>query len=262
MWFRSAVGSILEQTVKPSEVVLVVDGPVSDKLDGIISEYEKLESFKVIRLTENFGHGKARRVGLENCSFELVALMDADDISLPDRFEKQLAMFVSDPELSVVGGNIAEFTGAETNVIGYRVVPEKHADICEYLKKRCPFNQMTVMLKKSDVQKVGGYLDWYCNEDYYLWIRMYLSGMKFANHCDTLVKVRVGRDTYKRRGGVKYFRSEAGIQKYMFDNRVIGAGIYMINIVKRLIVQVLMPSTLRRYVYRKFARSRINENSQ
>ena len=89
-WFKTAVDSILHQTCEPDEVVLVVDGPVPDELGTVINEYEKNPVFKVIRLAENQGHGNARRIGLENCTNELVALMDADDISVPERFAKQL----------------------------------------------------------------------------------------------------------------------------------------------------------------------------
>ena len=80
-WFRTAVDSILNQTRKPDEVVLVVDGPVPQVLDVVINHFEQNSIFKVIRLPENKGHGEARRVGLNNCSNELVALIDADDIS-------------------------------------------------------------------------------------------------------------------------------------------------------------------------------------
>ncbi len=255
-WFAQAVNSILSQSMPPDEVVLVVDGPVPEELGAVISSYESGETFRVIRLPENRGHGEARRVGLSHCTYDLVALMDADDIALPDRFEKQLAVFSADPSLSIVGGKIAEFIDSEDNVVGCRVVPEKHDEIVAYMKKRCPFNQMTVMFRKSDVQKAGGYLDWYCDEDYYLWVRMYLAGARFANLSDTLAHVRVGKDMYRRRGGWKYFKSERKLQKYMRKQGVIGYGTYLSNVTKRLILQVLMPNGLRSWVFKRFARSK------
>lgn len=255
-WFREAVNSILSQSVPPDEVVLVVDGPVPDTLGDVIDSFENGDAFRVIRLPENRGHGDARRIGLANCTHEIVALMDADDIALPDRFEKQIAAMTKDPALSIIGGKIAEFMDAEDNIIGYRTVPTAHGDICSYMKRRCPFNQMTVMFRKSHVEEAGGYLDWYCDEDYYLWVRMYLAGMRFANLPDTLAHARVNADTYCRRGGKRYFQSEAKLQRYMLKNKIISLPRYLINVTERFILQILMPNSLRSLVFKKFARSK------
>lgn len=257
IFFRDAVQSILEQTAKPSEVVLVVDGPVPEELDSVIRTYEEIPIFRVIRFAENQGHGNARRAGLAGCSNELVALMDADDLSVPERFQKQLALFEKEPDLDIVGGMITEFVGEPENIVARRDVPCFDSDIKQYMKKRCPMNQVTVMFKKSSVDRVGGFVDWYCDEDYYLWLRMYQAGMKFGNVPDVLVNVRVGEEMYQRRGGKKYFLSEAKLQKYMLDNKVIGFGTYLINVTKRLIVQVLLPNKLRGWVFQKFARNKV-----
>lgn len=256
-WFKAAVDSVTNQTRKPDEMVLVVDGLVPEEIDAIIRGLEEKELFNVVRLPENVGHGNARRKSLEVCTHPLVALMDADDISAPDRFEKQLAFFQNDSELSVVGSNITEFIDAPENTVGAREVPALDADIKEYMKTRCPMNQVTAMFKKADVERAGGYIDWYCEEDYYLWIRMALAGMKFANASENLVNVRVGKEMYGRRGGVKYFKSEAKLQKYMLDNGIIGFATYTVNVIKRLIVQVLLPNRLRGWVFRKFARKKV-----
>jgi len=256
-YFQQAIESTINQSLKPDEIVLVVDGPIPPSIDCIVKLYEKEEFFKVIRLLENVGHGNARRTGLENCTNELVALMDADDISLPDRFEKQINCFKEDNSLSIVGGNIKEFIDTTDNVVGIREVPQEDAEIKEYLKKRCPFNQMTVMFKNTEVQRAGGYKDWYHNEDYYLWIRMYLNESKFKNLKDSLVLVRVGNEMYQRRGGFKYFKSEAKLQKYMKNEGINNGIIYGYNVLIRFILQVLMPNKLRGFIFKKFARVKI-----
>lgn len=256
-WFKTAVDSIIEQTKKPDEIVLVVDGPVPEELGSIIEEYEKLDFFKVVRFEINQGHGNARRAGLENCSNELVAIMDSDDISTPDRFEKQLDAFEKDCELAIVGGNITEFVGEPDNIIGRRTVFVDDAEIKSDLKGRCPMNLVTVMFKKSKVEEAGGFIDWFCEEDYYLWLRMALADMRFANVSDDLVNVRVGKEMYRRRGGMKYFKSEAKLQGFMLKNKLISFPRYMINVNKRLIVQVLMPNKLRGWVFKKFARKTV-----
>ena len=119
------------------------------------------------------------------------------------------------PDIDIVGGDIEEFTGDIQNKIGKRRVTATDAEIKEYMKKRCPFNHMTVMYRKSAVLKAGGYRNLYWNEDYFLWIRMAWQGCKMANTGTVLVNVRVGTDMYKRRGGRKYFESELYLQRYM-----------------------------------------------
>lgn len=184
--------------------------------------------------------------------------MDADDISCYDRFKKQLKIFSENSACAVVGGNITEFIDTPLQSIGQRPVPCSDAEIKKYLKYRCPMNLVTVMLKKSFVESVGGFIDWYCEEDYYLWIRMALAGMTFANVPDTLVNVRVGKDMYRRRGGFRYFKSETKLQKFMLKNKVISIRIYLSNVCKRFIVQMLLPNRVRGWVFRKFARKSVN----
>ncbi len=254
--FNLAMHSIFNQTLQPDEVVLVVDGPVGDDINNVIQKYQG-EILKVICLEKNVGHGDARRIGLENCTYDLVALMDADDISANDRFKKQIDAFSENPDISIVGGQISEFIDNTDNIVGERIVPLEDKDIKEYMKKRCPMNQVTVMFKKSDVQSVGGYIDWYCEEDYYLWIRMALNNLKFFNVPDILVNVRVGKEMYQRRGGLKYFKSEAKLQRFMLNNKVIGLSRYIINVTQRLILQVLMPNKLRGFIFKIFAREKV-----
>ncbi len=255
-WFEVAMESVLIQSISPSEIVLVVDGPVPPELDKIIKKYESNDIFNVIRFAENQGHGNARRAGLEACKNELVALMDADDICVNNRFEQQLR-FYSEHDVDIVGGDISEFIGETENVVAYRNVPITDREIKQYMKKRCPFNQMTVMFKKSSVQGAGGYIDWYCDEDYYLWLRMAQNGCKMMNTGTILVNARVGEDMYNRRGGKKYFKSEAKLQKYMLDKKIIGFGTYFMNVSKRFIVQILLPNKIRGWVFKKFARKKV-----
>jgi glycosyltransferase involved in cell wall biosynthesis len=230
----SAINSVIKQTVIPDEVVLVIDGFIQkDVFDVINNLKSKNKILKVIELKENTGHGNARRVGLENCSYDLVAIMDSDDISVEDRFEKQIKCFKEDKKLKVVGGQIYEFINDISNIVSIRNVPLRDKDIKNYLKYRCPFNQTSVMFDKVAVLKAGGYLDWFQNEDYYLWIRMYQAGYKFLNLKDNLVYVRIGDNMFQKRGGFKYFNSEAKLQKYMYDEDIISFYIYLFNLLIR-----------------------------
>ena len=255
--FKSAIESVYKQTLKPNEVVLVVDGPVNDEISQIIHNFKKTNpNFKVIWLKENLGHAGARRVGLENCSNEIIALMDSDDLSVKDRFEKQIKVLLKNKNISVVGGQIEEFDDDKNKIIGNRFVPLEDKDIKEYMKYRCPMNQVTVMFRKQDVLKAGGYLDWHNNEDYYLWIRMVLANQKFRNLNDILVRVRVNDNMYKRRGGWLYYKSEKKIQKLMLNKKIISKCRYLINTSIRFIIQVLIPNYLRRYLFVKLFRKK------
>lgn len=253
--FTEAVLSIYKQTCLPDEIILVIDGPVPTVMyDTIEALVQKTGIMKVIPLKQNMGHAIARQTGLEAAKNDLCAVMDADDLSLPDRFEKQLLAFENHPDVSVIGGFINEFIHTVDNVVGTRIVPENDIDIKKYMKSRCPMNLVTVMFKKKDIMNVGGYQDWYCEEDYYLWIRLALEGYKFYNIQENLVNVRVGENMYQRRGGKKYFLSEARLQKFMYNHKLITYPKYIYNVLIRWVVQVVMPNKLRGWVFRRFAR--------
>ncbi len=218
-------------------------------------------TFKVIYLETNQGHGNARRISLENATNELVALMDADDISYPYRFQKQLDLFLSIPNLDICGGNITEFVGDEANIIGRRTIKETDAEIKRDLKKRCPMNQVTVMFKKQAYLKAGGYIDWYCEEDYYLWTRMIENGSVFGNVLDNIVNVRTGLDMSSRRGGWKYFKSERRMQRYLLKKKFISFPRYIFNVLLRFGGEVLLPNSLRNRAF-KVTREKYHPNSE
>lgn len=257
-WFDICLDSITNQTIKPNEIVLVVDGPISDNLHEVIDKYKEkfIGLFKIIEFKDNKGLGIALKTAVENSKNELIARMDSDDVAVSTRFEQQLNYFEIKPEVDIVGGNIAEFIDDVQNIVGKRIVPSEDKDIKTYIKCRCPFNHMTVMFKKSSVLKSGNYQHWFWNEDYYLWIRMLLNNCKFGNISNVLVNVRVGKDMYARRGGIKYFKSEARLQRFMYQNNIIGFFRATVNIIERFILQVLMPNWLRAFVFKTLARSK------
>lgn len=254
---EECVNSMANQTVPPEQIVVVIDGEIPQELKDYVSLLaEKNPSlYTIVPLEKNMGLGLALREGMEYCRNEMVARMDTDDICELDRCEKQLKIFEEDKLVSVVGSNIEEFIGTVDNAVGQRIVPEKHEDICKYLKKRCPFNHMTVMFKKSEIEKAGGYMDWHYNEDSYLWVRTYLVGCRFYNVQENLVHARVGKEMYARRGGYTYFKSEKKLFKFMKDNGVIGFFGYAEAVVIRFVVQVLMTNKVRQWFFKTFARS-------
>lgn len=256
-YLRQSLDSMINQTVKPDEIVMVYDGPLTNDLYKVMEEYIEHypKLFKIVKNKINHGLGLSLNKGLLACKNELVARMDTDDISISTRCETQLEKFKQNNSLDIIGGNIVEFVGNPNNIVGYRVVPTTYEEIENYIKVRCPFNHMTVMFKKSAVISADNYQDLFWNEDYYLWIRMLENKCYMMNTGTILVNSRVGLDMYKRRGGLRYYRSEKWLQKYMKNKKIINNNQYYKNIIKRFIVQIIVPDFMRGYIFKKFARS-------
>lgn len=254
---RTALNSMLvNQTVKPAEIVLIRDGQVPEALDQLLNEYEGSypEIFNIIRLEQNGGLGNALKLGVESAKYDIIARMDSDDICKPNRFELQIKYFEQHPEVDIVGGQMTEFIGRLENIVGTRVVPCTNEEIYDFMKGRCALNHVTVMFRKEAVLKAGNYQDWFWNEDYYLWVRMMNAKCKFANVPDVLVNVRSGADQYARRGGRKYYESEKGIKKLQLESGMISKMEYRYFVAQRFIIQILMPNWLRGWVFRTLAR--------
>lgn len=247
-YLKQAIDSMLTQTISPDEIVLVCDGPLTAETDAAVAAYA--DRLRVVRLKENQGLGEALNIGLQSCSNELVARMDSDDISLPDRCEMQLAVFERDPEIQIVGGAIEEFSLETGNKLGVRRLPRKHDDIVAFSKRRCPFNHPSVMFRKSAVIAAGSYSErFHCNEDYDLWVRMLKSGCKSSNLSQIVVKMRVSDASYQRRGGKEYAKMSVRFYRHMRRIGWISYGDFLIGALPQATVCVL-PNGLRKSVYR------------
>jgi glycosyltransferase involved in cell wall biosynthesis len=200
-FFVQSIESMLRQTVKPDEIVIVKDGPLTPELEKVIDKYTQQmpELFTIVPLKNNLGLGLALNEGLKKCRNELVARMDTDDISLENRCELQLKEFDKNPELCIVGTWINEFYDEPSNIVSSRIVPEKHEDIMKFSRRRSPFNHPTVMYKKSSVIDCGGYQDVLRKEDIDLFIRMLHNSCLSKNIQEPLLLFRSNKDNYKRR---------------------------------------------------------------
>lgn len=250
-YLRAAMESMFAQTVPCDEFVLVCDGPLNEGLDGVINEMD--EKFggrlRVIRIKENVGLGNALNVGIKECKNELIARMDSDDISMADRCEKQLNIFVSDPSVAIVSGTIEEFIGSTDHVVGARRLPETPESIIRYSRKRNPFNHPAVMLRKSEVEISGGYSEGYpLFEDYYLWIRMLERGYRGRNIDEPILMMRVSEDTYFRRGGKNYAENMLKFHKWMKDSKWTSCWDFLTGAIPHALICIL-PNKLRKTIY-------------
>ena len=237
-----------DQILKPDEIVLIKDGPLTKELDEVIGKFKKKypNLFKIVTLEKNYGLGKALNIGLENCTYELVARMDGDDISKPERFKKQIEIFQKNPKLDIVGSWIDEFIEKDEEIIvrSIRKVPETSEEIYQKLKSICAFNHPTVMYRKSKIIEVGSYLQEFVLEDYYLWIRLAMSGANMYNLQESLLNFRITEGTSKRRGGFKLLKSDIKFQKKLYKLSFIDKIEVLGNLVKYFIYR-LLPNNFR-----------------
>lgn len=256
-YLRTAMDSIWNQTIPTDDFVLVCDGPLNEGLDAVIETMQAAhpDSLYVVRLEKNGGLGNALNEGIKHCNHELVARMDSDDISRPDRCERQLKVFQEYPDISVVSGIVEEFTTSIDQIEARRVPPETQDEIVQFAKKRNPFNHPCVMYKKSAVEAAGGYQDFYLLEDYYLWIRMLQKGSVGYNLQEPLLWMRAGSDMYKRRAGWKYAKSQKSLFKYMKDSGSISAVQYMKSVTVRT-ASSLTPNWLREFMFKTVMRKK------
>lgn len=255
-YLKLALDSVFSQTLLPTEVVLVEDGPLTENLEKIVEGYEKKYPYlKLVKLPVNGGLGNALREGLKHCSYSLVARMDTDDIAKPDRFKKQIAVFEQHPEMDVVGSWVDEFlTERGVDVaLSQRRLPESIAELQKFAKRRNPVNHPTVMFRKETVMAAGSYQDFPLFEDWYLWIRMMANGANFYNIQESLLLFRISLDVYKRRGGWKYAVNEYLLRKEMLNMNFISTIDFILEVPLRFVVRVI-PPVVRKYVYKYLLR--------
>lgn len=254
-YLKRSIDSMLNQTAKPSEIVIVKDGPLTDELDELIAEYKKDndELFNIVVSECNLGLGKALNLGLKNCNNELVARMDTDDISLTERCEKQLSKFKSDNELVILGTAIDEFYSDENKIISSRVVPTSNEEIYQFAKRRSPFNHPTVMYKKSKVLELGGYSDLKRNQDVDLFGRMIFNGCKAANLEESLLLFRSNDDLSKRRKSWENTKSYISVIKQFWKNGYSSLIDYLIVAFGQTLM-FICPLKFQNWIYKKFLR--------
>lgn len=254
-FLRQAVDSMLTQTVKPDEIVIVEDGPLTEELYAVVKEYtdDQPDLFHIVKSEKNVGLGAALNLGLRECRNELVARMDTDDISKPDRCEKQLKKFAARPELAIVGAWVDEFTGSPTEVVSTRAVPAKTEEIYEFSKRRSAFNHPVVMYRKSKVLECGGYSNLRRNQDIDLFGRMLFAGGKAENIEEALLWFRSNDSLAKRRKSWENTKSYIGTI-YRFWKMGYSSFLDLAVIMVAQTGMYLMPVKLQHWVYKTFLR--------
>ena len=258
---RKSLLTSYQQTIKPTEIILVCDGELTQEL---YDEIERIKSeipiLKVYQLDTNVGSGPASRFGVEKCNTELIARMDSDDYSVETRFEKQIKAFEENPNLVMVGTNILE---KNTEFTALKTVPKKTEEIREYSKFRNPFNNPSSMMKKEYILKVGNYRKFRYLEDYDLTMRLIHDNptKDFLNIQEPLVVMQTDDSSYLRRGGLLYVKTEFFLQVDFYKRGYLTKFELCRNIFVRNIVR-MMPNSVRKLIYKKKMRESIEVKSQ
>ncbi|MEN8369486.1 glycosyltransferase [Acinetobacter bereziniae] len=250
----------IDQKVQPNEIVLVLDGPIGDELTQCVLFWQREVGniLKVIALEQNIGLGRALNEGLKHCSNELVFRMDTDDICTPDRFEKQVEFISNNPDVVLFGGQVLEFENEPNDSQVLKAVPTSNDEIRQFAQKRCPFNHMTVVYKKSIINELGGYQHHLYMEDYNLWLRVIGAGYMVANLPDIVLYARVGNGMHARRKGLEYIKSEKQLlnlkKQLKLQNPIHANMLFLIRSAFRL-----MPSSLLGKIYNTFLRKKVKK---
>lgn len=251
-----AIASMVCQTVEPKDIVIVCDGPLTSELDATLEKWQKVleKQLTLHRLNENHGLGFALNVGLSLCKCDIVARMDSDDISRPERCEILLSKLISEG-LDLVGGAIEEFDRAAGDMGVVRMPPLTKKDIDTWLKGRNPFNHVSVLFDRHVVEGAGGYEPFPWMEDYWLWARMIARGCRCANVSDVVVDVRTGEGMYARRSNLAYLKSQINFFSELRKLGLVGRVGQAKAVIERTAATVL-PTGLVKIAYNKLLRQR------
>lgn len=236
--------------MKSDDVVLVEDGRLPEDLETIVCQYESLyPTLHVVRFEQNRGLGVALNEGMKYCQHDIIARADTDDINHPDRFKRELDIFIEHPEYDLVSAWIDEFIDTPDHIHSQRRLPEKPDDIYQYGKHRCPVNHPVAMYRRKAVERVGGYQTDLFPEDYYLWMKMLRAGSLFYNIQDSLLAFRYNPQTIRKRGGWKYAVDEARTQWRAYRQlHYLSFTDFCFNVSIRFTTRII-PNKLRQLIY-------------
>lgn len=253
--FDQAIMSVVRQSLRPDELVLVKDGTLGKALEKVVNKWaaQLSDKCRIVPLESSAGLGEALRIGTTCCQHEIVARMDADDVCLPNRFERQIEFLQANPDIDVVGSWVGEFDENPETVVTVRTTPVLSQEIRQYARFRNPVNHPTAVFRKDAVMRTGGYRSFPKLEDYDLWARLMMQGGRIANIGEVLVRQRVGGSFYARRGGLAYARGEWALQVNFLRMGFIDWKVFIANVAVRACIRCLS-SAVRARIYRTFLR--------
>lgn len=258
-WLRIAVRSMLDQTIPPSEFVIVEDGPLTSGLYEVISEFDTLFPglFKTVAYPDNMGLGYALREGILSCTKSIVARMDSDDWASPERMEVQLALMENE-KLDMIGSQVVEFIESPEKPVALTALPERHDAIVAYSKRRNPFRHPPMTFRREKVLEAGNYSpEFLFFEDWDLFNRMLAIDCRAKNVHEALVAMRVSPDFYARRGGISYLRHALRFKSAQVNSGWFNIADFALSFIPQAAVSIL-PNSIRTLIYTRLLRREPN----
>ncbi len=243
--FADAIGSIQNQTYEPKKIHLIQDGPVSEKIEKVVRENKKKDKkIEHIKLSEKKGLSYALNRSILQSETSFYARMDADDISHPERLEKQIKFFDSNPEIEILGTWAREFSSdPEEEDTFLKEVPTEQKEMENILHYRSPFIHPSVMFRRRVFAKIGLYPDREQVEDLCLWSQAFKKGTRTANIAEPLLYFRF-QGVVARRSSIGRIRREA---KMRFGYSTFSPKLNALK-VSSLMVRIL-PEKIQEWVY-------------
>ena len=253
---RMSIESIMNQTYKTNEFILIKDGKLTDEQEKVINEIVSNNKylFKIIEFKVNKGAGTAYNAGIDLCTNKWAAIMDSDDIAVKTKFEKQMTYLAKNDDIDVIASNAVEFLESTDNIISTRIMPEYNEDIIKFAHSRCPLIQPSAIFNIKKVKSSGSYQHSPLTEDYDLYIRMIENNCKFYTYQEILYYIRTSEDFFKRRGGFKYLKPILSFKYKHFKNGFFSFYEFLKTFFASLIV-ALMPNYIRTIIYKKLLRN-------
>ena len=252
--FRASFASVVDQTEPVAEIIVVADGPLPDPLEDLVTRLvAETSTASLERLEVNSGTGIATNLALAKATQPWFARQDADDISLPDRFEKSWRR-LEVGDIAGLGGALAEFEGDPSNIVGIRRLPATSAELARYVRVNCPINTPTSIVSVEAARAVGGIRPLHLMEDYDLFARLVAGGYRLENLPETLVLFRADPAMFQRRRDAKLIGAEWQMQRNLHRYGLVSRPRSWVNFVARMGAR-LMPAWLYAVMYQRVFRN-------
>ena len=251
--FKRSLKSITDQSLKPNELIILIDGPIKKEIENHIKlQKKKFKFIKILKFKKNRGLGVVLNIGIKKSKFNYIARCDSDDISNINRFKKQFLFLLKNKDIDVLGSNVEEKN--IENCTRIRKVSLNDFEIKKDILFRNPLNHPSVVFKKKVILKCGGYekIDFF--EDYYLWFKISKKNYKFHNLQESLVQMKVDQHFYKRRLGFNYYKSYFFFLSKLYKKKYIKIFYLITNLIIRLPIIFISTSQLK-FLYNIFLRN-------